>query len=85
MIFFIQVSISNRINSHPKCTRCLNNRVRKIKRNNRLKRKIENDVKMNFDDFIDLAKAYFFNLEWIDPFTGIYNINFMNSFYFHFI
>ena len=37
---------------------------------------------MNFDDFIDLAKAYFFNLEWIDPFTGIYNRNFKNSFRF---
>ena len=35
-----------------------------------MKRKIENEVKIKFDDFLELGKNYFFNFEWIDPFSG---------------
>ena len=32
---------------------------------------IENEIKINFEDFKELAKAYYYKLDWIDPWTGV--------------
>ena len=53
-----------------KCHRCLEARVKELKDDEGRKTIVENDIKMNYTDFIDLARAYYFNLTWIDAFSG---------------
>ena len=53
-----------------KCHRCLEARVKELKDDTGRKTIVENDIKMNYTDFIDLARAYYFNLTWIDAFSG---------------
>ena len=57
------------------CDRCLKKRRHKIKRDKSLRQKIEKNVNIEFDDFLDLGQHYFWNLEWIDPFTGFKILN----------
>ena len=36
-----------------------------------MKKKVQDNVNIDFEDFLDLGEHYFWYLEWIDPFTGI--------------
>ena len=52
-----------------KCTKCLEDRAEEVKgMTGRRKKKL----KMSVDDFLELGKAYFWFLDTIDPFTGMY-------------
>ena len=53
------------------CHKCLENRVKQLREDSDLKSKVEDSLKMEFEDFIDMGRAYFFEFSWIDSWTGV--------------
>ena len=61
---------SKKHNREQRCTRCLVDRAEQVRRmTGRRKEKLQ----MSVDDFIELGEAYFWFLDIIDPFTGMFS------------
>ena len=61
------VWLCNKYKKNKKCSKCLKDKAREVRRSRR-----KQPVEMKVEDFIDLGEAYFWFLDVIDPFSGMW-------------